>query len=115
MPHRIIIVEPDPIICIDLEGTLKDTFPDHEVVVASEPATATALLQGAEADTTVFVKASWLIKHDGLDEIVRQAAAVGSRIVTLGQVDGLPPSFRGVEVPFTTEMVVQAMSSDAKA
>lgn len=115
MPHRIIIVEPDPIVCIDLEGTLKDTFPTHEIVAASDPDTATALVQSAEADTTVFVKGSWLIKHVGLAETVRDAAAVGAQIVTLGQVDGLPPSFRGVEVPFTTEMLMQAMSSDAKA
>lgn len=108
MSKVFIVIEPDPVVCMDVEGLLGSRYPDA-LVWASASLQANARQGTGGPDTTFFVKGS-LVKGDTkLADTLRNAVALGSKVVTIGIADGLNTSVTTLDMPFTTDMVIAAV------
>lgn len=112
MPRRFILIEPDPVVCIDLKGALEDAYPDCRIDIGEDLQATRSLLDDIASDTTIIVKGSLLAKFEDLATSIEKAADTGCRIVAIGAAAGISAPAHTLEVPFTTEQLLQAVSSE---
>lgn len=113
MLKRFILIEPDPIVCIDLEGALRDKYPDSQIDKADDPKCAKRLIDVSTSGTTIFIKGSLIGQHSDLARSIGDAAASGFSIVTIGKVEKLATPARFIDLPFTTDMIIEATTPAA--
>ena len=109
MSKDFIIIEPDPIVRIDLEGTLMHDFPLSSINIGETLGDVQDALGAAARDAVLFVKGGMLLTDVDLLEAVKTLAARGCHIVSIGKVEMLDFVSTCVELPFTTEMVLEAV------
>ena len=109
MANNFIIIEPDPIVCMDVEGMLTDHFPDCRVVSGFSLSSVGAEIYNCGPDTALFVKSTLLVESDDLRRVAATAATRGSQIVVIGSVKDLSFPVTIVELPFTMDMVMAAI------
>ncbi|EBA11156.1 hypothetical protein [Roseobacter sp. CCS2] len=109
MSKTFIILEPDPVVAMDLEGALIQRFPSCHVTAGASLQEIGAAIHQCGPDTTMFVKNTLFIGDDDFKRVVQTAATRGSHIVTIGAVEDLDVPSTFVEMPFTTDMVIAAV------
>lgn len=109
MAKNFIIIEPDPVVCMDVEGMLIDKYPHCHVTAGATLADIGAAIYNCGPDSALFVKATLVLADSDLRRVLETAATRGCAIVVIGHADDLdfPASF--VELPFTTDMMLAAV------
>ena len=111
MEQTFIIAEPDPIVSMDLAGTLKTAAPRSELLMVDSMAQARRLVLTDLPKVTALINASLVqpTDHDFLNSLHEQ----GVQIIFLGSSPEVGFEVKSIHVPFTSEMIVSALSSDA--
>lgn len=109
-----IIIEPDPVVCMDVEGMLIAEYPACHVACGSSLAEIGAALNNCGPDTTLFIRGSLISESADLEKVVQTAATRGSHIVIIGEAEDFDFPVTLVELPFTTDMVIAAVAQNAK-
>ena len=112
MPRRFILIEPDPLVCIDLKGALTDAYPDCRIDIGDHLQATQGLIDDIASDATIIVKGSLLAKFEDVATSIEKAADTGCRIVALGTAAGIFAPAHTLDIPFTTEQLLQAVSSE---
>lgn len=105
-----IIIEPDPIVAMDVEGLLISQFPRALITTGASLADIGPVIHNCSPASTMVVKGTLLADDDDLRRVVQIAAVREARIVVIGgPFDfGFPSTF--IELPFTSDMVLAAMT-----
>ena len=111
MPRNFIIIDPDPIVSMDLEEMLLLQFPDGGTVTFSADDGFANALDVIMPDTTVFVRGALFVENETVARTVRAAAASGSAVVILGESRGVDIAGQVVDLPFTNETISQKIAS----
>ncbi|WP_299728037.1 hypothetical protein [uncultured Tateyamaria sp.] len=106
-----VIVEPDPVVRMDLVGTLEHSFPAGSVTACASTAEITQLFETLAASASFFVNGALL--PDLAPEVTRAILAAGGRIVSVGKpaTDAVPSTL--LEVPFTMTTILDALANAA--
>ncbi len=111
MSKNFIIIESDPIVCMDLEGMLISRYADSHIASGASLQDIGAAIYNCGPDTTLFVRAGLLKESSDLTRVIQMAATRGSHIVIMGQCVDLPFPATCVDLPFTTDMVISVIDS----
>jgi len=110
VPKNFIIIEPDPIVCMDVEGMLATAYPESRVIAGASLSDIGSAIYTCSPNTMLFVKGALVSDSDDLRRVLQTAAARGCRIVTIGEAEGLDVPVTHIELPFTTDMVIAAVT-----
>ncbi len=104
-----VVVEPDPIVSMDLAGILKSSFPDSAVELHQN---------GAEAETRIATKPETVciiinskLATQGMLRVLKNCVGRGGHVVFVGPARDVGFPARFVEVPFNSGMVLDALSN----
>ncbi|MEJ6403693.1 hypothetical protein [Yoonia sp. 2307UL14-13] len=106
-PRAFVVVEPDPIINLDLVTMIRGTFDDGQVSAVQSWADAASLISAIHSHTTILINGALL--NDRRLDTLRNVVSRGAYIVIVGKdiLTDFPKAV--VEVPFTTEMILTAL------
>ena len=109
MTKLFILIEPDPIVALDLDGLLSSRYPDAAKAAGSEFSDVAEAFQMCGPLTTIFARATLVTSDPDLHDAVVNAATRGSHVVLIGaeQETAFPAVF--VDLPFTNDMLVTAI------
>lgn len=108
-----IIIEPDPVVCMDVEGMLIAEYPKSQLSVGASLADVAPMTYSCGANCTLFVRGSLISESDDLGRAVRIAATRGCRIVIIGLEEDFDFPATFIDLPFTTDMVMAAVGQAA--
>lgn len=111
MPRNFIIIDPDPIVSMDLEEMLLSQFPAAQVVTFGAMDAIATALNVTTPDTTLFVRGAWFVQNDEVARMVRNAASYGSSVVIIGESGGVDIPGQVIDLPFTNEMILQKITA----
>ncbi len=111
--ENFIIIEPDPIVAMDVEGLLITQFPRAHVVTGASLADIGSAIHNCGPDTTFVVKGALLASDDDLMRVVRIAAVRKARIVVIGEPFELAFPANFISLPFTSDMMLAATTGSA--
>lgn len=111
MARNFIIIDPDPIVSLDLEGLLLSNFPQADIVSVCSPEEITKYKRVTTEETTLFVRSHMMAENDDVARLVKAAAAAGSSVVLIGSHAGADIPAQIVDLPFTNESVLQKIVS----
>ena len=114
MPNNFIILEPDTIVCMDLEGMLAARYPGGCVVQGSSLSELGPAIHNCGPDTVLVIRGTLLFSSDDVRRVVRTVATRGSHIVIIGQEETVEFPATFVDLPFTTEMMFAAVDPRAE-
>ena len=105
MPKSFLVVLPDPIVCLDVEGILRDAYPEADIRIHRTPKT----LQWSQIDGVGCLVLAGSAADAGLEPVLVQADEAGVPIVYIGHVP--LGSHRGpvIRVPFTTGTLLRGL------
>lgn len=103
-----IIVEPDPVVGLDLAGALSSAFPTNRTDLFTMAGEAKAQLAQASASACILLS-SRLVSEDVMSAL-RACAVRGAQIVFVGAVDNVDFPANVVEMPFTTQMIMDVLA-----
>lgn len=106
-----IIIEPDPIVSLDLIGIFETAFPDAELTLFQTEAEAQMHL--ALASPAVSVVVSSRVVSPSLLQTLRDCAARQSQVMIIGSARDLDFHAIVVDTPFTSEMVLSSLKGAA--
>lgn len=111
MDQRFIVVEPDPVVRMDLVGTLEHSFPNGIVSAVASASEIGQVLDHLAVSVCVFVNGA--LVPDVAPDIARMIVESGGRIVSVGapRSDAIPTTI--LETPFTMTMILDALASGA--
>ena len=110
MSKNFVIIEPDAIVAMDVEGLLISQFPRARISTGVSLADIGPAIHNCGPDCTVVVKGTLLAEDGDLWRVARRAAVRNARIVVIGEPFecDFPATF--VRLPFTSDMVLAAMA-----
>ncbi|WP_187428537.1 hypothetical protein ROLI_044690 [Roseobacter fucihabitans] len=111
MNQSFVVVEPNPVVLMDLVGTLQHSFPAGSVASLASGSEIGHLLDQVALTTCFFVNGALI--SELAPDVVRTIIDAGGRIVSIGRSasDVVPATV--LEIPFTTTMILEALSIDA--
>lgn len=107
-----IIIEPDPIVVMDIEGLLTAQFPRARIVAGASLADIGPAVDGCGPETTFVVKGSIVADDDDLRRVVAGAAVRKARIVVIGGPFEFDFAATFIEMPFSSDMMLAVMTQD---
>lgn len=102
-----VIVEPDPIIAMDLLGMLKTAFPSSPVTVSQMLADVADQITTSAASVSILLNSSLISEHALAS--LRGYTDKGARIVLVGAAVNVSFDASVVEMPFTSEMILNVL------
>ncbi|WP_342076972.1 hypothetical protein [Yoonia sp. SS1-5] len=107
MERTFIVIEPDPIVSMDLAGTLKTVFPKSDLSIVTSVPQARRLVISDQALICVLINSKLVVPTDLA--FLQSLVAGGGHVMCLGEpVDAGFPTM-SVSVPFTADMIVEAV------
>lgn len=104
-----IVVEPDPVVSMDLVETLQGAFDDARVIAAqSVPEAIDAI---ACAPKNAYILFNHEIVTDLALQILRKRASQGASVVFIGKCASTDFPSRTFDVPFSSKMVLSALAA----
>ena len=113
MPANFILLEPDPIICLDLTDMLRVAFPASDVQGGTSLDQATPLINKSGAGTTVLVCESLLDFNKELVKSLTDAAERGAKLVVIGGEPSIPLPAQVLHIPFSSKMVLDLITDQS--
>lgn len=110
--ENFIIIEPDPIVVMDIEGLLTAQFPRARIVAGASLADIGPAIHSCGPETTFVVKGSIVADDDDLRRVVREAAVRTARIVVIGGPFEFDFAATFIELPFSSDMMLAVMTQD---
>ena len=111
MDHSFVVVEPDPIVRMDLAGALEDNFPNSRVEICASTDELQSSFMSMDSPVNLFVNAT--ILSDLPPDMIKSVGDGGGRVVRVGS-STLPSDQTAVlDVPFSTAMILEAVSNVA--
>lgn len=107
MARTFIIIDPDPIVSLDLEGLLVSQFTDAEVVSFRTADELACILTLMSARATLFVRGGGFAQQEEVANLVRAAVEGGCSVVSIGAHYGTDIPFQVVDMPFTNESILE--------
>ncbi|MEL7211344.1 MAG: hypothetical protein AAGK92_01705 [Pseudomonadota bacterium] len=113
MSKSFVILEPDPIVCMDLEGMLIGRFPGSPLMQGAALSDLGTAIYNCGPDTTFFVRSNLMDEDKDVSGVIETVATRGSHIVIIGpdRQTAFPATF--IDLPFTTDMIVAAVDPSA--
>ena len=90
-------------------------YPNSHLSIGTSLTDVAPVTNSCGPNSTLFVRGSLISESDELWRVVRIAATRGCRIVIIGQDDGFDFPATFIDLPFTTDMLIAAVRSDAPA
>lgn len=103
-----VIVEPDPVVSMDLVGVVSTAFPRSSVNVNTLFTDEQAEIVAASSAVTILLSAA-LVTENTMN-LLRSFIANGVHIVFIGEPVIIEPFTTVVSVPFTSRMILNALS-----
>jgi hypothetical protein len=110
--ENFIIIEPDPIVAMDVEGLLTAQFPRACITAGASLVDIGPAIHSCGPETTLVVKGSIVAYDDDLRRVVREAAVRMARIVVIGGPFEFDFAVTFIELPFTSDMMLAVMTQD---
>ncbi|WP_133122586.1 hypothetical protein [Yoonia maricola] len=110
MTKNFIIIEPDPIVAMDVEGLLTSQFPQAQITTGASLADIGLATHSCGPECTMIVKGTLVADDDDLRRVVRVAAIRKAHIVVIGGPFDFDFPAAFIELPFTSDMVLAAMA-----
>ena len=107
MYHSIYVAEPNPVVRLDLDGALTAQFPHYDLFIRPDLSEVEARLNGHR--DRLIVSSSLTGPADM--EVLRDVASRGVPIIFLGETVAAPFPASTLLFPFSTEMVIEALSN----
>ena len=110
MFHNFIILEPDPIVRMDISGLLASEYPAASVFQGAAFEELGGSAEDVGPQTTYFIKDSLISAGSALESALKSAVVHGSRVIVMGarRAVGFPAEF--LELPFDSEMVIATLT-----
>lgn len=105
-----IIIEPDPIVTMDVEGLLISQFPHAHITTGASLADIGSAIHNCGPASTMVVKGTLLADDGDLRRVARIAAIRKARIVVIGGPFDFDFPATFIELPFTSDMMLAAMT-----
>ena len=114
MTRHFILIEPDPIVALDLQGLLSSRYPDATKAIGAGFADVAKAFNTCGPMTTIFARATLVTSDPDLHRAVVDATTRSSQVILIGaeQEVAFPAVF--VDLPFTNDMLVTAIEPTAK-
>ena len=111
MDLSFVIVEPDPVVRMDLVGTLEHSFPTGTVTAVEATGEIGQMFETPTSSASLFVNGA--LMPELAPDITRSVIEAGGRIVSIGRSasDAIPATL--LEVPFTMSMILDALEHAA--
>lgn len=103
-----IIVEPDPIVSMDVQGILRSAFPRAMITTFRSAAMCSAELHAANAGITILFDAGLLT--NSMIPTLCAAVQRGAQVVVIGGNVELDFQTAFVDSPFTSQMILDAFA-----
>lgn len=102
-----VVVEPDPVVSMDLCGALTTEFPVCGVTVVDSLASVASFLSAQTSAICVIINSHVFPEHDHapLQQVVEQAG----HVIVIGSTVSASFPLQHVHIPFSTEMVLGAI------
>ncbi|MCK0097706.1 hypothetical protein MWU60_19190 [Yoonia sp. F2084L] len=110
MTKNFIIIEPDPIVAMDVEGLLISQFPRAHITTGASLADIGPAIHNCGPTSTMVVKGTLLADDGDLRRVARIAAVRKARIVVIGGPFDFDFPATFIELPFTSDMMLAAMT-----
>ena len=103
-----IIIEPDPIVGLDLNGILSSAFPDAALKLFRDIAEAEAHIATAMSSACILLNSK--VASCGILELLNDCVGRGVNVLFIGETRdvGFPASF--VQKPFTSDMILTTLT-----
>ena len=111
MDHSFVVVEPDPVVRMDLVGTLEHRFPAAIVAAFSSVDEMGQIMDHLAVSACVFV--SGALVPDLAPDLARLVVETGGRVVSIGAPRSDAVLTTVLEMPFTMTTILDALSSGA--
>ena len=111
MNQSFVVVEPDPVVLMDLVGTLQHSFAAGSVVSFASASEISQFLNQVVFSACFFVNG--VLLQEIAPDIVRTIIDAGGKIVSIGRPADDVVSTTILEVPFTMPMILEALSIGA--
>jgi len=102
-----IIVEPDPVVGLDLAGALSSAFPNSAMNLCMMAAEAKAHI--SDATTSFCILLNSRLASDEVIGSLRTCVSRGAQVVFVGTIDNVDFPADVVEMPFTTKMIMDVL------
>ena len=109
MFRNFVIVEPDPVVRLDLRSMLTIEYAGCTIVQPPLVEDAVLALENSDHGTTVIVRGSQLAKERELARAAVTAMDRGCRLVAVGAVKGFDDRAIWVDTPFSTDTMCVAL------
>ena len=107
--HSFVVIEPDPVISLDLDGILKSEFPESKLTLFRGAEEAEKYLLSVASPLCIVVNSS--AASAGLLSVLRDCTARMSKVVFIGPMGAVDfPSFT-IQMPFTSEMILSTLDT----
>jgi 2-keto-3-deoxy-L-rhamnonate aldolase RhmA len=103
-----IVIEPDPIVSMDLAGTLKSAFPESRVNLFQLLTEAKKQISTSPKTACILVSSS--LVSSSMTEMLRDWVALGARLVFVGDINDVDVPSDVVQKPFTTQMILSVLA-----
>jgi hypothetical protein len=103
-----VIIESDPIISMDLLGTVAAAFPQSSVYISELVADALSPSNLSLVPTSILIN-SVLVTEECID-VLRDCVDNGAKLVFIGSAPDTDLPSVVIELPFTTSMILNALS-----
>ncbi len=112
MTKSFIIIEPDPIVAMDVEGLLSSQFPRADITTGASLADIGPAIHNCGPASMLVVKGALLADDGDLRRVVQTAAVRRARIFVIGEPSDLDFPVTFIELPFTSDTMLAAMTQD---
>ena len=112
LARSFIIIEPDPIVCLDMEGMLTTRYPQSDVIAGASLSDIGHAIHTCGPDSTLFIKSALFSEDEALLRVTRSAVTRGGQVVIIGHSVEVDFAATFVELPFTTGMIMAALDRD---
>lgn len=107
MCKTFVVIEPDPVVGLDLVEMLRSVYPKSDVVVLGSLLDASGRLQATGADACVLINSA--AAADRSLATLRGVVVRGGRVVFIGRKPNIDFPATVVETPFTSAMIMNAL------
>ena len=109
MQRNFIVIEPDQVIAMDLEGILQSRYATARVALAISLQEVGNVIGVSGIGTTIFVSETLTSYSTDVRRVLATAATRGSHIVVIGQPHSVEFPVTFIDMPFTSEMVIEVV------
>jgi hypothetical protein len=103
-----VIVEPDPIVSLDLSGILGTAFKDAALMICRDFAEAEQYITDAVSSVCVLLNSN--MAASGILPLLRDLVARGGEVMFIGDAHDVDFPAYFVQKPFTSEMILTSLT-----